>query len=149
MKDLDLLSQTTLFSRLGMRHLKAILRVCTERRFETGQLLVEQGNPGVGMFLIMEGRVAVEKTLRDQSVVRITENGPGQVIGEMSVLDGALRSASVRALEPVRCLVLAAWSFKSLMERHPEVALGVLPVVVQRFRENNDRFLELSGGHRS
>lgn len=144
MNDLESIQQVDLFARLDTRHLKAILKACTSRVFQKDEMLVEQDNPGIGMFIIMEGRVLVEKTLKDGSRIRIAENGPGTVIGEMSVLDGSLRTASVRALETTRCLALAAWSFKSLMEVHPEVALGVLPVVVQRFRQTNDQFMALS-----
>ena len=144
MDHIALLESVSLFSRLDTRHLKAILKACTERRFEPGEMLVEQGNPGIGLFIIVDGKVTVSKTLRDGQSIHISDNGVGDVIGEMSVLDGAMRTASVQALEPTNCLVLSAWSFKSLMERHPEVALGILPVVVQRFRETNDSFLDLS-----
>lgn len=141
---ITLLQSVSLFSRLDGKHLKAILKACTERSFATGEMLVEQGTPGIGLFIIVDGKVTVTKTLRDGKTIHITDNGIGDVIGEMSVLDGAMRTASVQALEPTNCLVLSAWSFKSLMERHPEVALGILPVVVQRFRATNDSFLDLS-----
>jgi len=137
---ITLLQSVSLFSRLDGKNLKAILKACTERSFAVG----EQGTPGIGLFIIVDGKVTVEKTLRDGKVIHISDNGQGDVIGEMSVLDGAMRTASVQALEATKCLVLSAWSFKSLMERHPEVALGILPVVVQRFRETNDSFLDLS-----
>lgn len=140
---LALLESVSLFSRLDWRQLKAILKVCSEREFGAGELLMEQGTPGIGLFIIAEGRVRISKTLRDGSVVAIGENGVGDVLGEMSVLDGAMRTATVQALVPTVCLGLSAWSFKALMERHPEVALGVLPVVVQRFRATNDSFLDL------
>ena len=146
-KRLQLLESVSLFSRLDWRHLKAILKACTERAFAIEEMLVEQDTPGIGLFIIVEGKVRVTKTLRDGKKIHISDNGVGDVIGEMSVLDGAMRTASVQALEPTICLVLSAWSFKSLMERHPEVALGILPVVVQRFRETNASFMDLSSVH--
>ena len=73
----------------------------------------------------------------------IAEHGPGEVVGEMAVIDGAPRSASVLALEETSTLALASWSFNSFMESHPELALEILPVVVKRFRETNERLLEL------
>ena len=148
MTDINLLQSVSLFSRLETKHLKAILKTCTERVFEPGEMLVEQGHPGIGLFIIMDGKVSITKTLNDGEVVPIADNGPGEVIGEMSVLDGALRTASVEALEKTTCLVLSAWSFKSLMENHPEVALGILPVIMQRFRETNATLLDISSrGH--
>jgi CRP-like cAMP-binding protein len=144
MTDTSLLQNVSLFSRLENKQLKAILKACTERNFETGELLVEQGHPGIGLFILVEGKVSVTKTLNDGEEVHIADNGPGEVIGEMSVLDGALRTASVKALEKTSCLVLSAWSFKSLMENHPEVALGILPIIMQRFRETNAALLDIS-----
>ncbi len=144
MDDLTLLQGVSLFSRLDLRHLKAILKACTKRVYEKDALLVEQGNPGIGLFIILDGEVRIQKILANQKSVTIANNGPGDVIGEMSVLDGALRTASVIAEKKTSCLVLSAWSFKSLLETHPEVALGILPVVVQRFRETNHALLELS-----
>jgi CRP-like cAMP-binding protein len=144
MNDITLLQSVSLFSRLDNKHLKAILRACTERVFEPEEFLVEQGHPGIGLFIIVEGRVSIVKTLRNGAEVHIAENGPGDVIGEMSVIDGALRTASVRAIDRTVCLVLSAWSFKSLMEHHPEVALGVLPIIMQRFRDTNNALLEIS-----
>ena len=148
MTDIDLLQSISLFSRLETKLLKTILKACTERIFEEGEFLVEQGRPGIGLFLIMNGKVSIVKTLNDGAQVHIADNGPGDVIGEMSVLDGALRTASVKAIEKTTCLVLSAWSFKSLMENHPEVALGILPIIMQRFRETNNALLEISShGH--
>jgi len=144
MENLESIQKVSLFSRLENKHLKAILNACTPRIFEKDEFLVEQGNPGIGLFIILEGRVKVEKTLNNGKKIRLAVNGPGSVIGEMSVLDGALRAASAQALETTRCLALSAWSFKSLMEMHPELALGVLPVVVQRFRETSDSLMALS-----
>ena len=69
--------------------------------------------------------------------LELATHGPGEVVGEMSVLDGAQRTADVIAIADTRCLVLSSWDFKSFMEAHPEVALEILPVVVRRFRETN------------
>jgi CRP-like cAMP-binding protein len=62
----------------------------------------------------------------------------------MTVLDSSPRSANVIALEETRCLLLTAWEFKARLEERPEIALKVLPVVVRRFRETNEKLLALS-----
>lgn len=137
------LEGVSLFSRLRPKYLKAILKTCTMRTFEEGEVLVEQGNSGVGLFIILGGQVRVVKTIGDGTKLEIARNSVGDVIGEMSVLDGASRSASVIACNQVSCLVLSSWGFKSILETHPEVALGVLPVVVQRFRETSNKLIEI------
>ena len=128
----------SLFSSLSSRFLTGIAKSCTERDFAADETLVRQGNPGVGLFIIVSGKVKVVKTNEQGERLDIATHGGGEVIGEMSVLDGANRTADVIAVEQTKCLVLSSWDFKSFMESHPEVALEILPVVVQRFRETNE-----------
>lgn len=144
MADIDTLKRVPLFSGLQSRHLKAIFKACTTRDYPAGEHLVEQGTQGIGLFIIESGKVQVTKERQDGSRIAIASHGPGEVIGEMAILDGAARSATVTALEACRCLVLPSWSFQSIMEAHPEVALGILPVIVKRFRETNDALLASS-----
>jgi CRP-like cAMP-binding protein len=75
--------------------------------------------------------------------VELAENGPGDIMGEMAVFDGAPRSASVVAGVETTCLVLASWEFNAFLKAHPEVALDLLPIVVKRFRETNDALVGL------
>jgi CRP-like cAMP-binding protein len=134
----DALKAVQLFHSLSQRFLTGIAKACVERTFKKDELIVRQGNPGVGLFVIVSGKVQIAKTNEAGERLEIATHGPGEVIGEMSVLDGAPRTADVVALEDTTCLVLSAWDFKSFMESHPEVALEILPVVVKRFRETNN-----------
>ena len=133
----DALKAVTLFASLSQRFLTGIAKACVERTFEPDDVIVKQGNPGIGLFIIVEGKVKIVKTSEPGERLELATHGPGEVVGEMSVLDGANRSADVVAIEQTRCLVLSAWDFKAFMESHPEVALDILPVVVKRFRETN------------
>ena len=133
----DALKSVTLFATLSPRFLRGMAKACTEREFAAEDTLVRQGNPGVGLFVIVSGRVKVVKTSESGEALELATHGSGEVIGEMSVLDGARRTANVVAIEPTTCLVLSSWDFKSFMDSHPEVALEILPVVVKRFRETN------------
>jgi CRP-like cAMP-binding protein len=133
----DALKSVSLFATLGPRFLRGLAKTCTEREFAADEELVRQGNPGVGLFVIVSGKVKVVKTNEEGKSIELATHGPGEVIGEMSVLDGARRTASVIAVEPTTCLVLSSWDFKSFLDSHPEVALEILPVVVRRFRETN------------
>ena len=133
----DALKSVSLFASLSQRFLTGIAKAATERSFDADQVIVKQGNPGIGLFVIVSGKVKIVKTNEQGERLELATHGPGEVIGEMSVLDGANRSADVVAIEPTDCLVLSAWDFKAFMETHPEVALDILPVVVKRFRETN------------
>jgi len=134
----DALKAVSLFGSLSQRFITGIAKSCVERQFDAGEALVRQGNPGVGLFVIVSGKVKVVKTNDAGERLELATHGPGEVIGEMSVLDGANRTADVIAVEDTTALVLSAWDFRSFMESHPEVALQILPVVVKRFRETND-----------
>lgn len=136
----DALKAVSLFAGLSQRYLGGMAKACTERTFEADAVIVKQGNPGIGLFVIVEGKVKIVKTSEQGEKIELATHGPGEVIGEMSVLDGANRSADVVAVEKTRCLVLSSWDFKSFMDSHPEVALEILPVVVRRFRETNNAF---------
>lgn len=134
----DTLKRVSLFSSLSPRFLNGIAKSCVEREFPAGETIVRQGNPGVGLFVIVSGTVKIVKTNEQGDRLELATHGPGEVIGEMAVLDGATRTADVISLEDTSCLVLSSWDFRSFMESHPEVALEILPVVVKRFRETNE-----------
>jgi len=137
------LSRVGLFENLNPRFIKSIASICTERNFKSGDYLMKQGESGIGLFIILSGKVRVEKTDMSGRQVELAENGPGDILGEMAVFDGAPRSASVAAASDTTCLVLASWEFNSFLKTHPEAALELLPIVVKRFRETNEALIGL------
>ena len=144
MDTIDSLRKVSLFSELDERGLKLLAKSVKKRTFEKGEYLVKQGDDGIGLFIIMSGKVKVTKKTGDGSEIDIATHGPGDFIGEFSVLDGAKRTASVSALEKTECALLTSWDFNAIMDTHPNIALGILPVVVKRFRETNERLISLS-----
>ena len=140
----SLLKTITLFSNLGKTHLNDIAGYCVERSFEKDEVILTQGDLGIGLYVMVSGRVKIVKEIASGEKLEIAEHGPGDFFGEITVLDNAPRTASVIALENSRCLVLSAWEFKAILTAHPEIALKILPVLVKRFRETNERLLALS-----
>jgi len=141
----ELLKKVGLFSGLKKKALKSLAKFCVERSFKKGDILVKQGDSGLGLYIIVSGKVKIVKETADGEEMEVAVHGPADFFGEMSVLDDAPRSASVIALADTECLLLTAWVFKAKMEEQPEIALEVLPMVVKRFRETNERLLALSG----
>jgi CRP-like cAMP-binding protein len=137
------LAQVSLFENLNPKYIKGIAGICTERTFKPGDLLMKQGENGIGLFIILSGRVRIEKSDASGTQVELAENGAGEIMGEMAVFDGSPRSASVIAIQETTCLVLASWEFNSFLKAHPEAALELLPIVVRRFRETNDALVGL------
>lgn len=133
-----ILGQVKLFEGVDPKYIKGIADIATEKTFAAGDYLMKQGENGIGLFIIIKGKVKIEKTDSAGKVVEVAENGPGDIMGEMAVLDGSPRTANVRASEDTICLVLASWEFNAFMRAHPELALEILPIVIKRFRETND-----------
>lgn len=137
------LAKVGLFEHLNPKFIKGIAGICTERTFKPGEYLMKQGEDGIGLLIILSGKVRIEKADSSGKSVEIASNGPGDIMGEIAVFDGAPRSASVVADVETTCLVLASWEFNAFLKAHPEVALELLPIVVKRFRETNDALLGL------
>lgn len=142
----EFLRKVSLFSNLNDRNLRRLSRACTIRSFQAGDYVVRQGDEGVGLFVITSGKVKVVKRTNDGKDIEIATHVPGEFIGEFAVIDGAKRTANVIAVEDTECLVLVSWDFTSIMKTHPEIALEILPVVVKRFRETNEKLLNLTSG---
>ena len=140
----SLLKNVKLFSGLSEKNIRRLAKRFKERSYKKGDTIVKQGETGVGLFVIVTGSVSIRKKTAGGDDFEVAVSGPGDFVGEMAVLDDAPRSASVLAIEDTDCLALVSWDFKSLMQEHPEIALEILPVVVQRFRETNDKLLSMS-----
>jgi CRP-like cAMP-binding protein len=129
------LERVEIFTGLGGRDLKAIAKSCGEASYLDGEALCRQGERGVAAFLITSGKVRVENEEEDGQVTQVAEIGQGDFVGELSVIDGAERVATLRAVGSVEALVLTQWSMAALLKTRPSIAAAMLPVVVKRFRE--------------
>jgi CRP-like cAMP-binding protein len=129
---IEALRRVPLFSGLGDDDLRCVAEAVNEVEVPPGQLLVQPGAPGTGMFFIAEG-TAVVATKRDE-----IELGPGQFFGELALIsEDATRTARVRAKTELRCLALDRASFRTLVAEHPEVAASLLEVALGRLAENS------------
>jgi len=126
---LDLLRTVPLFTGLGERELERISTLADVVDLPADRILTTQGQLGWEMFILVDGRAGVE---RDGQ--RINEVGPGEVIGEIALLDGGPRTATVTLTEPSRLLVLARREFQALMDEFPDIRLRVLEAVAHRLR---------------
>jgi CRP-like cAMP-binding protein len=105
-----------------------------ERTYAAGKEVVVEGRNGVGFFIILEGQAAVTVGER---VIRVL--GPGDYFGEMALLHGNERSATVTADSELRCLGLTAWGFKQFVTDNPSVAWALLQTLAERLREATAR----------
>ena len=141
MNNEDFLKKVDLFSDLSSKYVKKISMICTEREYKKDDYIVRQNDSGVRLFIILSGKVKIVKTKGNGEKLEIATHGSGEFFGELAILDGAKRTADVIAVENTKCLALTSWHFKPLMESHPEIALEILPVIVKRFRETNEKLI--------
>jgi CRP-like cAMP-binding protein len=124
-----LLAACPLFRDVDDDGLAAVDAAAVEVDFAADRTIARQGEIGTGLFIVAAGRVRV---VRDGQV--IARMGPGDFFGELSVLDGAPRNASVIADEPTICIALATWDAERVLREQPGVALTVLRQLVARLR---------------
>jgi CRP/FNR family transcriptional regulator, cyclic AMP receptor protein len=134
------LARVSLFQRLDKRDVRSLARLVREQEYTAGQVILQAGQPGLGLFVIAEG--AAEVIRGNQVINRL---GAGDFFGEMSLLDDLTRTADVRALEATRCLTLSKWEFLGELESHPQMALSLLPMLSRRIRAAEDRVDHLLG----
>lgn len=130
-----LLSRVSLFHSLNKKHIAQLARSTTTQTYEPGQVIVAQGDTGLGLYVIASGSVDVRKERPGHEPVTLNTLGPGQVFGEIALLDDYPRSATVVAHETTQCLTLSKWHFLAELESHPEIAVAVLPIVSRRLRD--------------
>jgi CRP-like cAMP-binding protein len=131
----DFLSRVEVFSGLGRRDLKAMAKSCADSVYPAGEALCHQGDRGVAAFLIVSGDIEIETEMGDGEVIVVATLSQGAMVGELSVIDGAERVATVRAKGEVEALVLTQWSMLALLKSRPSIASAMLPIIIKRFRE--------------
>jgi CRP/FNR family cyclic AMP-dependent transcriptional regulator len=137
---LSALERMPLFAGLDRGHLEDVLAVGRRVSFEAGQAIVERGDPGDAMYIVLDGVAEVDVGGRFHRLQR------GDFFGEMAVLAGKPREATVKAAEPVAALRIAADDFQTFLAANPEIAVGMLKSLVERLREVQDRLDTWIGG---
>ncbi len=143
----EFLSRAPLFARLESRQLHRLAELCVPRTYDAGEEIVVEGSTGLGLFVITSGRVEVSRGSGDDKVV-FAELTSGDLLGEMSLVDDQPRSATVRTLEPTTCLLISRSSFQSLVDREPEIAWCIVPVLAARLRALQEELIAGDSGTR-
>ena len=127
----DVLGKVPLFAGVPARHVRRIASLGSLARFEAKEPIVNAGEPGDAFYVILNGRAKVRRA----SGRAVAELGPGAYFGEMALLDGAPRSATIVAETGTACLMLTRKRFTKLLRDEPTVALTLLRTLAARVRE--------------
>ena len=135
MERILLLRHVQLLADLSTADLQRVAAITTENNFTDSEVICEQGEEGNEMFVIVSGEVRIVVNNNDQPEKEIARRTVGDVVGEMSLISGGTRMASVIAHGDVRALCLDRLSFEGLLRERPEVCLAVMRDLCKRLRE--------------
>jgi len=132
----DTLAHVDLFAGLEKKDLQQLAGACRERTYSAGSRLIKQGDTGAGLYVITDGTVHITReTDPDKPELDLGTVGPGNVLGEMSLLDDLPRSANVTAVSDVTALLLPVWEFRATLRSYPDIALRLLSTISRRLRK--------------
>jgi CRP/FNR family transcriptional regulator, cyclic AMP receptor protein len=123
------LSTVGLFSGCSKKELQSVARLCTPLSVEEGFVLTTEGTSGRECFVIADGKARV--TIRGR---KVGEVGPGECVGEMALLDGGRRTATVTAESPMNTYALSVSEFRSLLGVSPTILRKIATSLAQRLR---------------
>lgn len=128
----EMLGSVPIFEGCSKKELSQIVRAAKRVTHREGSVLAKEGQSGVGFFMILEGTASVKVGDRVRRKL-----GPGDFFGEISLLDGGPRTATVTSEDEVTTLGLTPWDFKRLVEGNPGIASKMLKVMAQRLRTSS------------
>jgi len=131
---IEVLRRIPLFSNLDVDTLLALANPAYIRRCAAGEEIVQQDVPADAIYIILKGRASVSVAARDGRVLTLREIGQSEIIGEVSLLDGGLPSATVTAVTVVELVGVNRQSFMNLLESRPKIAMALLSVLASRLR---------------
>jgi CRP-like cAMP-binding protein len=139
------ISENTFFGRLDEHEREGLLALGFRRSFPADAIMMLQGEAGDDrLILLLEGRAKVTRTAEDDHELMLAIRDAGELLGELTFIDGQPRIASVTTLEPVEALVLGAARFRSHLQSTPRVAVVLLESVTSRFRDSTAKRLEFA-----
>ena len=125
----DILAQVPLFGGLSKRHLRGLAGLAGQEQVEEGTAIAEEGKPGDSFYVILQGQAKVVRSGRT-----IAHLMPGDWFGEISLIDGGPRTASVITETPVEVMTLSREPFESMIRREPTIVLKMLEELARRLR---------------
>ncbi len=139
MERILLLRRVPLLADLSPADLKRVAAITTEHHFLDGEIIFEQDEPGDEMYVVAAGEVRVLVKNENHDNKEVARRRAGETVGEMSVISGSLRSATLAAAGDVHLLCLDQKSFEGLLRERPEVSLAVMRMLCERLRQATQR----------
>lgn len=143
-EEVSFLQYVPIFADLEEPELKKIEKLGLRKKYKRGNIVVLEKETGAALFVIISGKVKIVRTDEDGREVILSIFGPGEFFGEMSLLDGLARSASVVALAKAELFMIHRRDFLKLLHEHPQVAISLLGELTTRLRKADAQIKSLS-----
>ncbi len=130
----ELLRRVPLFADLERRELDQVAASLRERRFASGETVLTEGRTGVGFFVIVDGTAKVTVAGDDRAPL-----GPGDYFGEIALITGSERTATVTAETDLECLGMTSWEFRPLVEQNGEIAWKLIQALARKLPAREQR----------
>jgi CRP/FNR family transcriptional regulator, cyclic AMP receptor protein len=135
----SVLGQASIFAGLDARQLDALAALAVKRRYRAREVVLRKGDPALQIFVIASGRLKAITAGSEGRQAALAIMGPGEVFGEVAVLDGQPRSATITAIEPCELVILQRNDLFHFLERTPTAAIKLLEVLARRLRRLSER----------
>lgn len=140
----EFLAYVPIFSEIPMETLEKIEKIGTRRMFNKNDVILMEDEVGSALFVIVKGKVKVARTSSDGREVILTILSDSDFFGEMAILDGQTRSATVVAIEDTELFLIQRNDFINLLKEYPEVAISLLQELTKRLRAADGKIKALS-----
>jgi CRP/FNR family transcriptional regulator, cyclic AMP receptor protein len=137
-----LLGANAFFASLGGEAIEAIATLCVARSLRVDETLFLKGDPGDALYAVRRGKVRIATSTDAGKRITLNILGPGDVFGEIALLDGRPRTADAVSAEASELLMVQRRDFLALLERRPTVAIAVIELLCARLRWMSDRMEE-------
>ncbi len=119
-------------------------QVAVPRRFEAGEVVFKEGDEGSTCYIVRSGRARAVREHADGRSITLAHFGPGDIFGEMAMLDGERRSATVESIEATDAIAILSADMHRLLREYPDISVKLIAALGQRLRETNERLARQS-----
>lgn len=144
---IEILQDIPIFSKLTKREISALLNIIHDRNYIAREYIFYQGDPGIGMYIIREGKVRIERKTDSSEIIPLATFKEGDFFGELALLDDEKRSASAIAETDVKLAVIFKPDLDDFISRFPKKGIkilqGISHIVAVRLRQLNEENIKL------
>jgi CRP/FNR family cyclic AMP-dependent transcriptional regulator len=139
-----LLSMNPMFAQLGDDVLERLAAMCVSRRLVAGEVLLQKGDSAEALYGVRRGTIRIETGTEGGDRLVLNVLGPGDLLGEIALLDGQPRTADAIVGEPCELFMLRRNDFLSFIEREPSIAIRLIELLCVRIRWMSERIEEIA-----